>query len=774
MHQTIRHRITVGAALLLLCANACSNEGDDDGKHEKRKASDDDGFEGVSVSGLPLLIAGCTIAVTPTLSTMNVTVKDGESALISLRTSDSMVTVNGHVFANSVDTGADCVVPSAASLINVLADTTNPSSPVGRTVILDYINGLFLPGAGTTPGVKIDFSLVGDTGTRNSLKIRGSDGIDLFSIGAGTGTGAAAVYALNVNAKFGVPVTQVGGTGGVTTTLDAIPDVSIKNLTKVMISAGAGDDRLDASGFTGTGVGTGYPNAIQLFGGDGADTIVGGLAADTLNGGANADTMSGCQGDDIYDMGSVSSGADIITQVCPTGTMVAEGNDTIDYSKRSNVVTVNLSKTLSATNATSETAANLLSGETSEGAHVSDKIVTVKLGRGNDVITIPATSIVAHKVFGGPGNDSFTGGGAVDTFDGEAGGDTCAGTTSIMTYATRTAAITATLCASSCTADNFDGDASATGPGYTGTGAATLLAATPAMAFATLTGTAFTLDSVGNAVTLTCGTTTANNASPVNIVAFIDATHVKVDTTAITAWDVDASCTFSEARPSPATANAGTGSVSNDSVASAVTGLDHTTGMLGRKLTLTHVGSGVATDDGTYDIVKVIDATSVAIDSSTSTGGAFAGAVDTLTWVESGPERDNVQCTTILGGSAGDTITGDTRANVIRGGAGNDTLIGGGGSDTLNGEAGGDTLYGGAGDDTLIGGGGTGTDAADTLFGGDGNDVLEGDTGADVFACDGINAPMGTGTAPGDADITVDFSPTAMTTPDTGGSDCEF
>jgi Ca2+-binding RTX toxin-like protein len=190
-------------------------------------------------------------------------------------------------------------------------------------------------------------------------------------------------------------------------------------------------------------------------------------------------------------------------------------------------------------------------------------------------------------------------------------------------------------------------------------------------------------------------------------------------------------------------------------------------------LTLTHTATttgGATTDDGAYPVVKVLSASSVAIDQTAV--GTFVGGVDALAWSEAGPERDDVRCGQVRGGAGNDTITGDSRSNTLRGGAGDDTLTGGSGNDALFGEAGADTLYGGAGADTLFGGGGTGTDAADTLYGGDGVDILEGDTKPNTFVCDGKNTSTGSsGTSPGDSDIVADYSATAG---DTRTADCEF
>ncbi|MBB4186323.1 Ca2+-binding RTX toxin-like protein [Sinorhizobium terangae] len=109
----------------------------------------------------------------------------------------------------------------------------------------------------------------------------------------------------------------------------------------------------------------------------------------------------------------------------------------------------------------------------------------------------------------------------------------------------------------------------------------------------------------------------------------------------------------------------------------------------------------------------------------------------------------------IVGGSAGDTLTGDTAANTFRGGLGADVLDGGDGSDTadfsdktqsvviaLNGATNAVATIGGTAEDTvrnienIISGSGndqlTGDAAANTFRGGLGADVLDGGAGVDT------------------------------------------
>lgn len=799
MHPLNKHKLTIGACALALLAGACADDGDKSANksHDPR----DDQYEGVvGLATMPLLARACGISTVNSVTTMTVTVQDGESALITLRPSDSMITVNANGYTGpSGVTGAACEA-STGALINVFADSGGAHA-VGRSVILDYINGLFATAANASaPGIKIDLSQpTGDSGTLNRMIVRGSDYNDQFAIGAGTGTGAAAAYAFNANAKTTVATSVTPGTGGGVVTLDANPDVTLKNVSQVIISAGPGDDRLDASGGGGmAGVGTAFPNSVRLFGGDGNDILYGGPGADTLSGGAGNDFEQGCAGDDTYDMGAPGNGgADIITQNCGLVAPATEGNDTLDYSKRTANLVVNLVKNIAPIGTTGASGDSGFSGEgvivattgvtgaTGEGARISDKFAIVKLGAGDDVLNLPANSSIVHKVFGGAGDDTYVGGAMADTFDGEAGNDTCVGNSVTMSYAARastgasgpTGPITVTTCGANCGAnDANDGDVTWV-VARASTGASVVNPSTGLLT-ADVPGANFTQGSVGNQLTLSnCGTP-ANNAA-YRIVGIASASLAKIDVTA--SGPSGDSCDWSEARPGQA-ANTGTGSnISVKHVAASVSGMSRVQSMIGYILGLATPGATPGPYDGVFHIVGVNGQTAFIDVTTDPTGGAINGATGAtgstgLLWGASGPEHDNVQCAHVAGTASDDFIVGDSRANNFRGGLGNDTLVGGYGSDYLTGEGGSDSLYGGPGDDTLIGGGGpvAASDGQDTLVGGDGNDLVEGDLAADGFTCDGLNSPTaaGPGTSPGEADIKVDFSPTAQG--DTGATDCDF
>ncbi len=93
----------------------------------------------------------------------------------------------------------------------------------------------------------------------------------------------------------------------------------------------------------------------------------------------------------------------------------------------------------------------------------------------------------------------------------------------------------------------------------------------------------------------------------------------------------------------------------------------------------------------------------------------------------------------ILGGDGNDSLFGDAGDDTIRGGAGNDTINGGDGNDLIFGDAGDDTIHGDAGNDTINGG-----DGNDLIFGDAGNDSIHGDAGNDsILGGDGNDSIFG-------------------------------
>jgi hypothetical protein len=85
----------------------------------------------------------------------------------------------------------------------------------------------------------------------------------------------------------------------------------------------------------------------------------------------------------------------------------------------------------------------------------------------------------------------------------------------------------------------------------------------------------------------------------------------------------------------------------------------------------------------------------------------------------------------IIGGSAGDSLRGDDEPNEIIGNGGDDRIDGAGGPDTLSGGSGDDEIFGGPGDDVIFGDAGK-----DTIHAGSGTVTIYGDEDNDLIYAD--------------------------------------
>ena len=562
--------------------------------------------------------------------------------------------------------------------------------------------------------------------------------------------------------------------------------MSFKNVQTLVVSSGPGNDKIVADGSFGTTAT--YPAAIQMFGGAGNDILTGGLGNDVLSGDLGGDTMTGGAGTNTYLMGAVPQGAtgmgtaDVITVYKDTKNVYAV--DTVDFSERTGDLTVTLATMAAAT-----------SGETGEGATIPDTVSTVIGGWGNDSISA-AGSVLNHTLEGGPGDDTLTGssGAGLDTLIGGTGAatsgdgnDTFAGAKATVDYSARGSAL----------AINIDSSGASTSGDVTGTPFTVQASApatagaigAPAMNVSALTGlaTMSTTDSAGHILTLS-GTTGGTDDGSYPIIGCTTASACTINTSSNPNFVADALATtygFAEIAPirtvQAASVSSGKLTIVGTSATTTVTGLSNMTSHdAGHFLMVTVTTMG--TDDSPnvlgYKIVSVTDANTAVIDASTN--ASFANDAGPFTWAEqvNGVEADLVKASSVVGSaSAINIITGvDSGTHRITGGSAADILTGGPGADTINGLAGNDTIYGGAGDDTLIGGVGN-----DTIYGGDGNDLIEGDAGGDTFDCDGDNAAGVPGTAPGNVDLTVDYTSTAAATmsnvadlPQPKPLDCDF
>ncbi len=725
-------------------------------------------FPGVDIGSTAstLLHAGACAGGSANGSTsITVSVNNGETVFLTLRPTDNMVVVNGVATENcqlalAPTTAFPGQFPTGKT-ISIVAGGTPAANDV-RTVILDYVNGMWGEATTGTTGV-VNINLGTATNVNNTVKIRGSAVADAFYFGKGTGA-ATGPFVLNLN-------------GGAVAPLDAVPDVSFTNITNMIVSTGPGNDKIIADGTFGTAAA--YPNAIQMFGGIGNDVLTGGAGNDIISGDLGADTMTGGPGSNTYAMGTTLQGATgtgNFDTIAVNSVMGVVANDTVDFSQRTGDLTVTL--------ATVATTAN---GEMGEGMVIPDTVTTILGGYGDDTITA-AGSVLHHVLKGGPGDDTLTGSSTtgVDTLmggNGSAssgdGNDTFAGLHATVDYSARTNPLTVNLdAAGASTSGDFTGTPFSV-QAATASGGSSNIAA-PVMGVSTLTGVAgMTAGSVGHYMTITTSAGGTDDGT-YKIVAYTSATSVDIDVSKNAAFVVDATHAFHFTEDAhirneiPTTVSTGAITKVGTSATTTLSGLSNITSSdVGKWIVVSLSTSN--TDDSTalgYKIASVTNSTTVVVNASSN--GSLATDPGGFSWALQSnlDEADVVKAGSVNGSTAAiNTITAiDGNTHRIIGGGAADVLTGGAGADTIYGFGGNDVIYGGDGDDTLVGGDGT-----DSLYGGDGNDLLEGDLLADTFDCDGNNAAgvANAGVAPGNTDMTVDFT-VGTDLPATKPVDCEF
>ena len=455
---------------LLAGAAACAGGPEPTTNTPAPKVDRDDPLGEMSQTLTPLATQ-CTFNTTTGL--MTVTVATGETAVIARSAADSSILQNG----------APCDNPVTATTLKKIVIN---GSAGDETVLLDFTYGLFGMGTSSAASSGITVDLLGGT---DKLAIKGTSGPDSFVFGASglllnsdafkdisyagvesfvvsLGDGddtfsasgnavAGAVFATGVSV-FGGPGNDTFNQGSASTPgevlwggsgTDTVNYASRSAAVTVTVGAGANDgvasenddinDDVEvvtggtaADTLTASAIGNtlnGGPGADTLVGGAGNDTINGGPGNDTIRGGAGNDILSGDDGDDTFDEESASNGGDVING--------GNGIDLVDYSARTVAIVVTMDGA----------AAN--DGEANEKDNVKGDVENIKGGSGNDTITGNALNNV---IDGGDGNDILNGGAGDDTFlQGAAadGNDTINGGAGVdlVTYALRTAAITATL-----------------------------------------------------------------------------------------------------------------------------------------------------------------------------------------------------------------------------------------------------------------------------------------------------------------------------------------
>jgi Ca2+-binding RTX toxin-like protein len=480
--------------------------------------------------------------------------------------------------------------------------------------------------------------------------------------------------------------------GGAVTTVGGTPTVA--NTTLIEMFGQGGNDTLSVDEANGA-----MP-AVNIFGGDGNDTINGGSGNDLLFGQAGNDIINGKGGNDLLFGGDGNdkldggtgdnqlfgeAGDDVMTWNPGGGTDLFEGGDGNDTAQvnggnGAEVFTLTANGTRVRFDRISPAPFSLDIGTTEN--------FVLNMNGGDDTFTAGngLAGLINVTVDGGDGNDSITGGDGNDLLFGDAGNDTVIGGRGNDQLSGGSGD------------DTFiwnPGDGSDTIEG--GTGNDTLL---------------FNGANVNENINITANGSrvrftrdVGNVTMDINSVETIDFT-ARGGADNITVGDL----TGTGVKQVSIDLGANPGTPGGDGAADSVivNGTDKAD-----KIKVTNTGTTVNVT-GTPEAVTIVNAEDTAT------------AVDHLT-IQSQGGNDTIDASALAAGVIALTIDAGAGNDTITGSAGADTILAGDGNDTVTGGAGNDFADLGAGDDTF------------TWNPGDGSDTVLGGTGTDTLAFNGAN-----------------------------------
>jgi Ca2+-binding RTX toxin-like protein len=285
---------------------------------------------------------------------LTVTLVANETALIK-RIPGSNPPVDDTITVNGFD--CNVVVPAGTGNSPVNRVVVNGTSGA-ETVILDFSDGQFALGTNATNGITVDLS----TNTGDTIGIRLGALDDLVTFG-----------------RSGVHI--VSGSIG----LDAFRDITPRNIEFHKIMLGSGNDTINASGSTQSGVG--------------AFTTLGTLE------------IYGGEGDDVFNQGIAKTRGEVISG--------GNGTDLLSYSSRTSALNVSISSADVASRNDGDQSSS--AGNPPEADDIKDDIEIVFGASGNDSISGGGTQGVT--LFGLAGNDTLSGGLGNDSIVGGPGND---------------------------------------------------------------------------------------------------------------------------------------------------------------------------------------------------------------------------------------------------------------------------------------------------------------------------------------------------------------
>jgi Ca2+-binding RTX toxin-like protein len=320
--------------------------------------------------------------------------------------------------------------------VALLSGSDTRFGPAGGLAYYDLATVEATIAAGTTLVMDSATTAVGETvridaraETDGSLLIFGGKGTDTFLGGAGADTFAFRVQdgfgaADRVDGGAGSDVLELRGTYARTFAADAIKSIEVVSLlsgasqgtshTYVLTShdanVAAGERLTVYGGVLGASETLTFDGSAEkegsfaLYGGAANDTLTSGLGNDTLSGGSGDDTLTGGAGADVHDGGA--------------------GVDTASYAAAAAAVTVDLTTTGTAGDATGDTyfgVENVVGGAFADTLYGSNEINIVSGGDGNDILDARAGN---DTIYGGAGDDTIRGGSGNDAIYGGLGIDT--------------------------------------------------------------------------------------------------------------------------------------------------------------------------------------------------------------------------------------------------------------------------------------------------------------------------------------------------------------
>lgn len=642
----------------------------------------------------------------------------------TIQGNDGIDTINGGAGNDSIDGGAGSETVDGGT-----GDDTVNGGDGDDTVLGSDDNDLLSGGNGndSLDGGFGDDMMSGDVGNDT---INGQNGSDVFRY----------IDLTNSNLNFTLTATMF--TAGTETD-------TLTNTERANITAGSGNNKIDASEFAGsvTMNGAGGNDTLlgglgndSLIGGTGSDTASGGSGHDTINGGDSNDSLNGDAGDDVI---TGDAGADLIdggtgndSASGGTGNDILTGDDGIDTLDGGDN-----NDTISG----GDDGDSVLGGSGQDSIDGENGDDTIDGGDGDDTAF---GSNGNDDVRGGTGNDTLEGNDGDDSVNGNDGNDTLDGSTGFDTLfgGSGDDELISTegndlLDGQGGSKDTFTFEGHALfGDVFTitlagngnpletpsGIGLARL---NPGMSFTTIiVGTEiFTLNLNGGNDLVTLG----------DLDGVLDLTVLNIN-----GGDGDDTIdgSLSMSMTVGIKSNMGLG---NDSV-QGTAGNDTIFGDAGNDTILGNDGTDSIVGGDGNDSLNGNDGADT-INGGNGDDSMWGGAGGDLilgllgkdtVWGQGGNDTiDGGEGDDFLDGGYGNSVTADSGNDSIRGGFGNDKIAGRDGLDTLFGDDGLDTITGGADNDRIDGGNGNdlveGDDGNDTINGGAGNDVLLGGTGDD-------------------------------------------